>query len=93
MFLVSGRRRSASAWSTQSVWVPDAAPCRHAASSRGSRARLLAAIVRAKHVAATRKHHKANPHRQIANKLRVRVGHALKNNGAGKAERTMELIG
>ena len=48
---------------------------------------------RAKNVAATRKHHKANPHRQIANKLRVRVGAALKNNGARKAAKTMELIG
>lgn len=48
---------------------------------------------RAKHVAATRKHHKSNPHRQIANKLRVRVGDALKNNGTRKAAQTMVLIG
>lgn len=48
---------------------------------------------RAKHVAATRKHYKANPHRQIANKLRVRVGDTLKHKGARKAAKTMELIG
>ncbi|WP_323041065.1 hypothetical protein [Gemmobacter sp.] len=54
---------------------------------------LLTPEGRAKHVAATRKHHANNPHRQIANKLRVRVGDALKNNGARKAAKTMELIG